>query len=102
MKPTITSAILKKFPVPSLKKVYKIGQKSFYADKKNVTFTASNSGKLRLIKGLIYYFIITAYCTYSLQIFNYIIIYTLLHVSAKVSQLQEDTHSFVSVYPEDG
>jgi len=81
--------------------MYKIGQKSFYTDKKNVTFTVLNSGKLRLIKGLIYYFIITAYCTKSLQMFNYIIIYTLLHVAAKVSQLQEDIHSFVSVYPKD-
>jgi hypothetical protein len=82
--------------------MYKIGQKSLYADKKSVAFTASISGKLQLIKGFVCYFIITAYCTYSLQMFNYVIIYTLFHVLAKVSQLQEDTRSFVSVYPKDG
>jgi len=83
--------------------MYKIGQKSFYVVKNSVTFTASISGKLQLIKGLIYYSIIKVYpyFTYSLQMFNYIILYTLIHVLAKVSQLQEDTRSFVSVCPKD-
>jgi len=79
--------------------MYKTGQTSFYVDKKSVTFTASVSWKLQLIKGLIYYSIITAYpyVTHSLQMFNYIVLYTLLHVLAEVSQLQEDARSCLYV-----